>query len=378
MSSQPGSRGGRNSRRSMFTRMLVRAMVLRRGRALTALLALTVATATATAMLNLYVDVQAKLWKEFRNYGANLVIVGKDGQSLPGETLSNVQKIVNGRGAAVPFAYVIARTRDGQPVVVAGTDFIAVQKLDSWWSVSAWPRAANEALVGVRAAQAISPKGEQFDLTFEGKTISVAPAGRLQTGAAEDSRIYLSSADFESWTGVRPSTIEVAISGSAEEIEQAIHRLEQSIPFAQVRPVRQIMEAEARVFGKMRATLLVAAILIVATAGLCVLATLTGLVFDRRRDFAIMKALGASGRMIHGFFAAEAASLGAVAALIGFLIGIAIAGAIGRINFQSPIEPRLAVLPIVILGSVASALMAAIWPMRLLQRIQPANILRGE
>jgi putative ABC transport system permease protein len=378
MSSQPGSRGGRNSRRSMFTRMLVRAMVLRRGRALTALLALTVATATATAMLNLYVDVQAKLRKEFRNYGANLVIVGKDGQSLPGETLSNVQKIVNGRGAAVPFAYVIARTRDGQPVVVAGTDFIAVQKLDSWWSVSAWPRAANEALVGVRAAQAISPKGEQFDLTFEGKTISVAPAGRLQTGAAEDSRIYLSSADFESWTGVRPSTIEVAISGSAEEIEQAIHRLEQSIPFAQVRPVRQIMEAEARVFGKMRATLLVAAILIVATAGLCVLATLTGLVFDRRRDFAIMKALGASGRMIHGFFAAEAASLGAVAALIGFLIGIAIAGAIGRINFQSPIEPRLGVLPIVILGSVASALMAAIWPMRLLQRIQPANILRGE
>jgi putative ABC transport system permease protein len=329
-------------------------------------------------MLNLYVDVQAKLRKEFRNYGANLVIVGKDGQSLPGETLSNVQKIVNGRGAAVPFAYVIARTRDGQPVVVAGTDFIAVQKLDSWWSVSAWPRAANEALVGVRAAQAISPKGEQFDLTFEGKTISVAPAGRLQTGAAEDSRIYLSSADFESWTGVRPSTIEVAISGSAEEIEQAIHRLEQSIPFAQVRPVRQIMEAEARVFGKMRATLLVAAILIVATAGLCVLATLTGLVFDRRRDFAIMKALGASGRMIHGFFAAEAASLGAVAALIGFLIGIAIAGAIGRINFQSPIEPRLGVLPIVILGSVASALMAAIWPMRLLQRIQPANILRGE
>ena len=45
----------------MFLRMLVRAAVLRRGRAASALLAMVVAAAVATAMLNLYVDVQAKL-----------------------------------------------------------------------------------------------------------------------------------------------------------------------------------------------------------------------------------------------------------------------------------------------------------------------------
>jgi len=32
-----------------------------------------VAAAVATAMMNLYVDVQAKLRSEFRNYGANVV-----------------------------------------------------------------------------------------------------------------------------------------------------------------------------------------------------------------------------------------------------------------------------------------------------------------
>ena len=41
---------------SMFVRMLVRAAVLRRGRAASALLAMVVAAAVATAMLNLYVD----------------------------------------------------------------------------------------------------------------------------------------------------------------------------------------------------------------------------------------------------------------------------------------------------------------------------------
>jgi putative ABC transport system permease protein len=362
----------------MFVRMLMRAVVLRRGRALAALLALVVATATATAMLNLYVDVQAKLRKEFRSYGANIVVASKNGESLPAETLSKVQAVVNGRGLAVPSSYVVARTRDGQPIVVAGTDFNAVQKLDRWWSVSQWPRASHEALVGVRAVQAISPESKPFELSFQGKTITVIPSGTLRTGAAEDNRIYLCSADFESWTGVRPSTVEVAVSGSSQDIERTIQQLGQALPLAQVRPVRQVMEAEARVLGKMRSTLLVCAVLIIVTAGLCVLATLTGLVFDRRRDFAVMKALGASGRLIHSFLAAEAAALGTVAAVVGFGAGVAIAATIGRVNFQAPIVPRFGLLPVVILGSVALALIAAIWPMWLLGRVQPANILRGE
>ena len=59
----------------MFLRMLIRAAVLRRGRAASALLAMIVASAVATAMLNLYTDVQAQLRKEFRNYGANIVVI---------------------------------------------------------------------------------------------------------------------------------------------------------------------------------------------------------------------------------------------------------------------------------------------------------------
>ena len=75
---------------SMFLRMLLRAAVLRRGRAASALLAMIVAAAVATAMLNLYVDVQTKLRKEFRNYGANIVVLGRDGQALPPESLQRV------------------------------------------------------------------------------------------------------------------------------------------------------------------------------------------------------------------------------------------------------------------------------------------------
>lgn len=363
---------------SMFLRMLMRAAVLRRGRAASALLAMVVAAAVATAMLNLYVDVQAKLRKEFRSYGANIVVVPKDGQALPADALDKVNSALSGHGLAVAFAYVVARTSNGQSVVIAGTDLDQVRRLNNWWSVTTWPNGLQDALVGARAAAVVSPQGTPFDLSFQERTIRLNPAGILQTGASEDSRIFLSLQAFESWTGVIPSTIEIASSGSSEEVNALIQKLSQILPTAEVRPIRQIMEGEARVLGKTRATLAAAAILIIATAALCVLSTLIGWVFDRRRDFAIMKALGASERLIGGFFAAEAAALGAVGAILGFGIGVGVAAWIGRVNFHAPVVPRLNVLPVIFVGSIAVALISAVLPIFLLRRVQPAMILRGE
>jgi putative ABC transport system permease protein len=371
---------------SMFARMLLRAAVLRRRRAASALLAMIVAAAVATAMMNLYVDVQAKLRTEFRNYGANVVIVAKEGQSLPADALAKVESVLGAKTLAVPFSYAVARIKDGQSdgqsVVVVGTDFARARQLNHWWKVSHWPSAPNEVLVGMSAATVVSPKAgssrQPFELTFQGKAIELAPAGMLQTGAGEDSRIYLDQSDFQNWTGVAPSTIEVAANGTAVDVEASIRQLAQVLPSADVRPVRQIMEGEANVLNKTRATLYASATLVVLTSALCVLATLIGWVFDRRRDFAIMKALGASERLINGFFAAETAALGVVGAILGFFIGIGVAAWIGRVNFHAPVVPRFSVFPYVLAGSVAVALISAVLPIELLRRVQPAIILRGE
>jgi putative ABC transport system permease protein len=375
---QVADRRARAPHTSMFTRMLLRAAVLRRRRAAAALLAMVVAAAVATAMMNLYVDVQAKLRTEFRNYGANIVIVGKDGQSLPADAPAKIESTLTARTLAVPFSYVVARTKDGQSVVVVGTDLTRARQLNHWWKVSHWPDEPNQALIGMRAATLVSPNRQPFELTFQGKAIELAPAGMLQTGAGEDSRIYLDQSEFQNWTGVSPSTVEVAVSGTAAEVESFMRQLAQLLPSADVRPVRQIMEGEANVLNKTRATLYASATLVVLTSALCVLATLMGWVFDRRRDFAIMKALGAPERLVNGFFAAEAAAMGAVGAILGFFIGIGVAVWIGRANFHAPVVPRFSVFPYVLAGSVAVALISAILPITMLRRVQPAIILRGE
>ncbi len=373
-----GDRRAGRPHSSMFLRMLVRAAVVRRGRAGSALLATAVAAAVATTMLTLYTDVQVKLRKEFRSYGANVLVVGREGATLPPDAMRQVESALGTRGIAVPFAYIVARTEGGQSVVVAATDLGRVRTLNRWWSVTAWPSSAHEALVGVRAAAVVTPTNMPFALRFQGRTMQLAPAGTLQTGAAEDSRVYLSMPDFQSWTGVRPSVIEIAAAGSSGDVEVLIQRLARTLPAAEVRPVRQIVEAEARVLGKTRSALLASTALITLTAALCVLATLMGWVFDRRRDFALMKALGASDRLLNAFFAAEAAAVGALGALVGYVIGVGIAAWIGRVNFHAAVAPRFSVLPLVLAGCVAMALLSAALPIGLLRRMHPGILLRGD
>ena len=370
--------GNIGNRRQMFLRLLARPVLVRRGRALTALVAVVVAASVATATLNLYTDVQAKLHREFRSYGANIVITGKDGGSLPADALARADAALGARGIAAPFAFAVARTADGQPVVVAGTDFDRVRKLDTWWSVTAWPTASGQALIGKRAYQSLTPRGERLDLTFQGKTLHVAPAGILTTGAKEDSRVYLNLADFTRWTGIAPSTIEVAVAGSPAEIRAMIGTLAAALPEADVQPVRQMVEAEARVLDKTRATLLASTAIIILTAALCMLATLTASVFDRRKDFAVMRALGASQGTVSALFAAEAAGIGLAGAVLGFALGLGIAAWIGRANFHASVSPRFGIFPEVITGSVLVALLAALMPISMLRKVQPAVILRGE
>jgi putative ABC transport system permease protein len=367
----------------MYFRMLRRAAVLRKGQAAAALAAVIVAAAASTAMLNLYVDVQAKLRKEFRKFGANIVVQAKSSEpsveaSAP-QALQQIFAAVGNRGLVVPFAYTVVRTEKDQPVVVAATDFEKVRQLNPWWSVSAWPSSDRQALVGVRASPAIN-RGDMkpFSLNFQGRELRLTPAGTVHTGAGEDSRVYISLDDYRSWTGLEPTVIEIAAAGTAEQVSTLMSDLQRALPQADVRAVRQVTEGEANVLGKTRSTLLWSAAFIVIIAGLCVLATLMGWVFDRRRDFAIMKALGASDRLIAAFVSGEAALLGLAGAIIGYALGVLIAEIIGRVNFHAPVAPRLGLLPPVLAGALLLTLISTLLPLRLLRAIQPAMILRGE
>lgn len=362
-----------------FTGMLRRSLVHRRARSLSALVAMTVSAAIATALLTLYADLNTKLHKEFRSFGANVVITAPTSKPLPPDALARVQQTAGKDALAAEFGYAIATTDRGTAVVVAGTDFAAVRRLDSWWQVASWPAPedANAALIGQRAATFISdPKA--LTLTFTGHPITLHGAGELRTGGDEDSRIYLPLATFTHWTGVQPSVIEVQVPGGAAAVEAAMTRLRAALPDVQVQPVRELVEGESRIVDRTHALMYCVALLIAFTVAVSVLATLSASVFERRRDFALMKALGSSQTQLMALFLLEALTLALGGVVLGFIIGSAAAWTISETNFHTATLPHLSVLPLVILLNVVIAAMAALFPVRVLRGLQPAALLKGE
>jgi len=363
-----------------FLGMLRRSLVHRRTRSISALVALTVSAAVVTALLTLYADLDAKLHKEFRNFGANVVVTvpaDSSGSALPPNALALVQQAAGSDALVAPFAYAVATTDRGTPVVVAGTDFAAVQRLDSWWQVAHWPTTPDAALLGDRAANFIADE-HAVELTYAGKTITLAGAGRLKTGGDEDSRIYMPMAAFTQWTGSGPTVIEIQIPHGVAAVEAALTRLRAQFPTLQIQPVRQLVEGESRIVDRTHALMYGAVLLIALTVAVSVLATLSASVLERRRDFALMKALGGSQIQLMMMFLLEALVLALAGVALGFVTGSAAAWVISQVNFHTATLPRLSVLPLVFVLNIVIAALAALFPVRVLRGLQPAALLKGE
>jgi putative ABC transport system permease protein len=358
--------------------ILRRSLVHRRSRSLSALTALTVSAAVATALLTLYADLDAKLHREFRSFGANIIVTASDtAAGLRNDALAEVRKTAGPDAEAAEFGYAVATTDRGTPVVVVGTDFAAVEKLDSWWKVDAWPSGADAALLGQRAAQFVADE-RNVQLTFAGRPVTLHGVGRLHTGGDEDSRIYMPMEAFTRWTGAKPSVIEVQVPGGAAKVEAAMAQLRQQVPGVKVEPVRQLVEGESRIVDKTHALMYGAVLLIALTVAVSVLATLSASVLERRRDFALMKALGGSQRSLMAMFLLEALVLALGGVAVGFVIGSAAAWAISQLNFHTATLPRLSVMPAVLLLNVVIAALAALVPARVLRNLEPAALLKGE
>lgn len=367
--------------------LLRRSLLHRRSRTLAEFAALTVSAAVATALLTLYASLDLKLHHQFRTFGANIVVTaqgqsGTTSPSLPPNAIVIAQQAAGPESRVVPFAYAVAQTPDGSPIVVAGTDLSDVRAMNSWWQVSQWPRQSSslhtpqQVLTGIRAEQAIG--GRAFTLSYNGKTRQMETAGTLRTGDAEDSRIYLPLDVFEAWTGVAPATLEIQAAGNAQQIQAVLARLRKALPEANVEAVHQLVDAEANVVSRTRSLMLSSLILISLTIAVCVLATLTASVLERRRDFAVMKALGAAQHRVGTLFLLEAIALAFAGLVCGYILGCGIAWLIGEWNFHTTILPLWRIVPLVAILNLLVAMLAAAIPMRILRRLEPATLLRGE
>ena len=363
------------SRTQLLLRLLFKAAWVRKDRAFTALVSVAVVATIATTALTIYSDLEGKLSREFRGFGANVIVTRASGPLSPAE-LADVRKIVGNTGEIVPVGYAIAtETTSKSRIVVGGADVDKLRELNASWSFS--NTGQGSALVGARVDETIT-HGADLQLSFGKAAAVIKPAGFFHSGSDDDSRVYIPLEDFVRLTGIQPNTALVRIEGKPQQIQDAVARLTAGLPGVEVKPVRQVTQAQTAVVGKTRSVVLASSAAVVVLIMLCMVATFTGSVLERRKDFAVMKALGASNRTVNFLFASEAALLALAGSAAGYVLGCGIAFWIGKANFDAAILPQPMLLFPVLLGSVVLALIASTAPLKLLQQIQPAGILRGE
>ena len=376
----------------MFWRILWRLLYASRGRLALAVLAVASGAAVCAALLNLDLDATDKLTREFRVLGANIVVsAAQNGDAAATLDAAAAQQVEELRLPEVvgvaPYLYLSAQAQAGgnsAAVILAGTWLDEAARMNSWWKVDGNRVSArdngSDCMIGEQAASRLGLiPGQSVRIKYAAREVTLRVTGIVTAGSSEDNQIFigLPLAQELAGLGARASLIQVTARGSAPEIESVIRRLSLALPGLEVRPLRQLAQAEGRLLERIRGLLFGTILLILVLTSLGVLAAMAGLALERRRDVGLMKALGGSVRRIMRFFLAEATAIGFAGGVLGFIIGIAVAEWIGERVFSVAITPRLIVLPATLALMVIVSLAGAL-PLRLLGRVRPSDILRGE
>ena len=387
----------------MFSRIVWKMLRGGKGRMLVALLAIASGAAVTSALLNVQFDMQRKLAEEFRTLGANLVVAprsgagtARDGSATAGLAAASSPALLNAAtieaglqnaaspdiAASAPFLFLVAHAHD-TPVVVAGTWLDELAPLNPTWKLDgAWPSrdGQSQCLAGRNAARqfGLAP-GSALALSYQGRSAQCRVAGVIDSGSAEDDQIFVNLRDAQKLAGVEGSISlwQLSVTGASKSVAACASRLAAALPDASVQPIRAVTEAEGNLLRRTRLLIGSMVALILVLTALCVLATMAALAMERRADVGLMKAIGGSIARIVSLFLAEVSMLGAAGGLIGSMVGILLAHWIGERVFDTSIAPRWEIFPLTIVMMVLVALAGAL-PLRLLGKVKPAVILRGE
>jgi putative ABC transport system permease protein len=386
----------RTSNRAMFWRIIRRLFGANPGRLFVMLLALGAGAAVTAALLNLQVDAKRRLTTEFRAFGANVLIVpptaqvsSENFQTLDeAHTVGALDALDRRSASAVSYLYLLGNLRVSTsnktiPVVITGRR--ALPLLHEKAIVS---NAVSSALlipevacdVGSKVAQQANLRpGDRISISHQDREVNCRVKMIISVGSVEDNQVAVDLEVAQRLAALpgRISLVQLSVGGKPEEIEDAILTLALRLPDAEVRPIRQFTEGEAKIYSRISGLLTATVGIVLVLTGLCVMAAMTNVAMERKMDVGLMKAIGGSVRRVLRLFLAEAALLGLAGGMIGAAAGIFLSIGLGKVVFGMAARPRLIVYPVAVALTIIVAIVSA-YPLRRLASIRPASVFRGE
>jgi putative ABC transport system permease protein len=350
----------------MFFTFILRALQYRKQRLLLSFSALAIAAALATVLFGIYDTVEGRIRDEFRSYGANIAAVPVSGTTVPLELVAAAEKL---GATAAPFLITSAGT-----IVVAG--FVAAKSTDmtSYWHIK------GSRAIGPGECIAGELLAARLHLGVGSRTPICIVKGIVSTGGAEDRELLVNFETAATLAGIHDAASLIEIRAPGEQVETVRAALAKRFPAAEVRTIRAVAGTESNVVLKIRASLFLLTLVILAITTLCVTSNFSEMVIERSKEIGILKALGGVERRIAALFVSESAALALTATIVGYAAGLFAAAAIGREVFGGVFRLQADWLVfagvagvMLTVAAIATAIAASrIWS------IQPAIVLRGE
>ena len=373
----------------MFIKIILSSLIRRRSRMVVALLAVAIGATVFLGMGAVYYDIPRQMGREFRSYGANLILVPSGTEAhLNLEDARKVESILPADKliGITPFRYELMYY-NMQGLTVVGTDIAAVQKTSPYWQIQGeWPQAENQILLGTDIAEnarlyagtsivleIVPPQGRKFKKEF---TVS----GVVRSGGAEDSFVLMPMSALEALLGSpgRASVVEVSIAAGGEEIGLLSERIEAEVPGVTPRLVKRITNSETTVLSKLQVLVYLVTAVVLFLTMICVGTTMLTVVMERRKEIGLKKAIGAENSSIIAEFLGEGLVLAFIGGLLGIGSGYFFAQAVSYSVFGRGVSLPLFLIALTLCASLIVTVLASLIPVTRATDVEPALVLRGE
>ncbi len=351
---------------------LIKSIAQRKGRFLIASLAVMLATAVLTAFLLLSVGVRQKMSMELQRYGANMVITDKRGYPINHQI---IDKLLSATGKIRSYQEHIYGTFriNGQTFEVTGMNKDALQgaRLNGHFPVR-----ANEVAVGVRLKDALQLElGDSIKDESTGESFKVS--GIFEKGTKEDSSFVIDLSVARRLFNIKGVSA-LFLNVDTRYLDTFKKEIQKEFPFLRVKTIKQVALAEERLLRKIELLMIIVSVVVLFSAVVTLGSTVGANIIERMEEIGLMKALGARGADVKGFFLVEAVLFGALGAVTGFFVGIAVAEAVSKSAFNSFVSINPLWFPVLFLLSIGVSVFAAYLPVRGAMGLKPSQILRGE
>ena len=399
------------SRERMYLKMVVSSLVRRSSRLVVAVLAIAIGATTLSGLVTIYYDIPRQLGREFRSYGANLVLLPRGDTKILRGDLEAVRRIIGGDRIVgmAPYRYQTVKINE-QPYIIAGTDLPEAKKNSPFWYVEGeWGTKdrPDQVMVGKEIARTLDLSlGDDFVVkgvkygqsavasqqTFSAEenvkkdvgtqyfSRKLYVRGIVTTGGAEEGFIFTDADMLDELIGdtFRGDVVECSIMADAAGLGTLSSTIEAELPSVQPRAVRRLTQSQDIVLGKLQALVYLVTIVVLLITMISVYTTMMAMVAERKREIGLKKALGAENGLIMGEFLGEGVLLGFIGGALGVLLGFEFAQQVSLSVFGRAIHFQWLLIPITIAVFIAITILASILPVRKVMDIHPAIVLRGE